>query len=333
MKQIVVGLDIGYSAVKAVYGHPDEAGIAKTWPAGAAPSSSVARAITGAGTGVNVNVGGVPWTALVGQTQLERTGRVQHRDYIRSDTYRALLLATLSEIGATEIDQIVTGLPVQQSQDAKDREWLIELMSGRHVLADGRTCIVKSVDVRPQPVGAWIAWLDSEDDSVEIGEVNVLVVDPGYYSFDYVLLAGGGIKMSSSGQNQMATSLVLEEAAKAAEQALGMPVDPAKIDNALRANKATVQIGDRKVEVRSLVGPVVKKIATQVTGEMKSTLRNERGAPDVVLVAGGGATLYGPEIRVAFPGSRVSVVPEPVLANARGFFLLAAELVSAREAA
>jgi plasmid segregation protein ParM len=70
--------------------------------------------------------------------------------------------------------------------------------------------------------------------------------------------------------------------------------------------------------------PFLERAAVEVGGvaleALRQALRREVTNVDLVLVTGGGGTLYGHQAGNLFPGAEVRLALDPVGANARGFF-------------
>src|SRR5690606_22218404 len=128
------------------------------------------------------------------------------------DQYKALFYAALSEVGAPQIDSLVTGLPVDHFRDTRVRDSLLKLMQGRHYIRKDVVVDVKKVQIIPQPAGAFGAYsLDAMQGGAEVAldsYIAVLVVDPGHFSLEWVIY-NGGFKLGSSGSTSEAGEVVV----------------------------------------------------------------------------------------------------------------------------
>jgi plasmid segregation protein ParM len=72
------------------------------------------------------------------------------------------------------------------------------------------------------------------------------------------------------------------------------------------------------------LGPLLAEVAREVGAvaleALRQALRREVSNVDLVVLAGGGGSLYGEQAAALFPGAAVRLAPDPVAANARGFF-------------
>ncbi len=113
-----------------------------------------------------------------------------------------------------EIDVLVTGLPVSQYMDVERREALKSRLEGEHQITPKRSVAVKSVVVVPQPAGAYMDVVSStkDEDLLEIIQGGkTVVIDPGFFSVDWVALEEGEVRYHSSGTSLKAMSVLLQE--------------------------------------------------------------------------------------------------------------------------
>ena len=102
------------------------------------------------------------------------------------------------------IDVLVTGLPVSQYLDDARRNALAEQMRGTHQVTPKRTVSVEKVKVIPQPIGGLLDYIAQED--ADIDDALVLVIDPGFFSVDWVVVANKDLHRQSSGTSLNASS-------------------------------------------------------------------------------------------------------------------------------
>ena len=186
-------------------------------PAGAAPLDRLGERV---GTGrrqdaIVVDIDGEPWAAAIEPMRFEGWQRSLHEDYAATPAYRALVKAALVLANRPVVDRLVTGLPVAQAQDPRRREVLRRALLGRHVTERGAV-EVGDVRIVPQPIGAFVdlLWADLGADTLaRIEEGTVLVLDAGFYSFDWAVIVAGELRRGASGTSLEAMSVLLERAA------------------------------------------------------------------------------------------------------------------------
>jgi len=326
---IVAGVDLGYGNAKAAV-HDLGSGRSReiVLPAGAAVASAMPKLDASRWDlkgGEEVLVNGQPWVAGVEQHHIQRRGRQTHDRYVTTDEYYALYLACLARLGCTRIDVLVTGLPVSQHFGPEGpalRDVLQSKLAGRKHVNDQTMVEVERVVCIAQPLGTFMgmasqpayAALATDD------HLNVLCVDVGFGTVDWVLMSGKSCLDQSSGSSPLATSVVLQNTAKRLTAELGRPVTIDQLDSALRrgASEITLGLSGRHDFSRALQIEAVD-VASAVMAEILSSLRSA-GPVGQVILTGGGSGLYADALRKAFPGEgRVISADDAVLANALGY--------------
>jgi len=319
-----IGLDVGYSNLKIAVGEAVGSPRMIVRPAGAAPVDRLGEQIGAARRqdSILVEVDGQRWAAAIEPARFEGWQRSLHEDYAASPAYQALVKAALVLANRPVVDQLVTGLPVAQARDPRRREALRRSLVGRHVTERG-TVEVGEVRIVPQPVGAFVDLLWSDLDSVTLARIEegtVLVLDAGYYSFDWAVIVAGELRRGASGTSLEAMSVLLERAAtRIAEQHGGRP-QPLALEAALRQGREHVLVLGQRVLLKPALEGAVREVGGVALEALRQALRREATNVDLVVVTGGGGALYGREAAALFPGAEVRLPGDPVCANARGFF-------------
>ncbi|MFO1432917.1 MAG: ParM/StbA family protein [Candidatus Competibacteraceae bacterium] len=315
-----VGLDIGYSNVKIVSGDSGGAPCQQLYPAGAAPVDRLPEAIGRRDHAVQVPVNGEPYVALVEPARLQDWNRMLHVDYPATAAYQALYYAALRHSHRDTVELLITGLPAAPYWEAHGhhRDALRQRLLGVHAVGAGRTVTVTAVAVVPQPVGAYLdlAW---RHDPAILAEARVLVLDPGFFSFDWVLIHRGEVRQRASGTSHQATSVLLEETDRRIQQAHGGRIGRERLEQALRAGETQAVLYGRRLELAPYLEAAAARTVEVALAALRDTLRHEAEA-DLVLLTGGGARFFEPATRELFPRSELVIPPEPVFANARGFW-------------
>lgn len=337
MNPIFVGVDVGYSGVKLAYGSGECPALVKL-PVGAAPIAGPTRRRHGdrlVTEGHEVLVNGQTWRAGVDPLTLEGFVRRMDESYPVTKEYLALYMAALSAAGAPRISVLVTGLPVRQFQNEAEREALRQRLDGQHYVREDLTVEVDQVVVVPQPAGAFMAHTLAEGLEPHMRlrpDDTCLICDPGHYSMDWMAYAGG-FQNRSSGSTSQAGQVMIHRAAQRLSNEHGIRVAEAKLERAVILRQRTLQVGAVELNfwpaLEAVAGEIVEDNLTAIRGSIREF--SERLGVDLVLLTGGGALLFEPAIRRAFPASRIAVASDPVLANAKGFFHIASR--SARSAA
>lgn len=322
----ILGIDIGYSNLKLAFGPKGESPKTHLRPAGAAPADRFGARFDGKAHEdfLHVMVDGQEFIAGVSPDRAEMWSRSLHADYPSSASYKALFHAGLLLSEMDRIDMLVTGLPVSQYLDETRKKAVAEQMQGAHQVTPRRTVTVEKVKVIPQPVGGLLDYISQEDADIE--DARVLVVDPGFFSVDWVVIANKDLHRRSSGTSLNASSVVLEEASRLIAKDYGSAINTETLENAIRSGKPTVLVLGQRVDIAPYIEQAARTVGHVVVESIQKSLRTESKGPDLVVLVGGGAMFFRDAVQEAFPRLKVATPKEPVFSNARGFWLMGAAL-------
>lgn len=318
-----LGMDIGYSNLKIVYGEDAESLTKKLLPIGAGPLDLLPKTLSGEGAaGLQVLIDGQQWVAGVEPERLQGWDRELHADYSSTDAYRALFYAALLCCERDIVDVLVTGLPVSQFGDKSFVQQLVKRLTGTFQITPKRSVEVKKVIVVPQPAGSYLDICSTADKETReiINEGRTLVLDPGFFSVDWVVLIAGEIRMHSSGTSLKAMSVLLADADQRIQGDFGAAPGVATLEKAIRAGREHVLVLGKRVEILPYLSAAAQVTAKAALVPMRQSMREESGAIDTVMLAGGGALSYKTAAIEVFPKSRILVSENPVMANAYGFW-------------
>jgi len=322
----IAGIDIGYSNLKLTFGDAESQPRSIIRPAGAAPADRFSRRIDGRNdeSYLHVLVDEVPFIAGVAQDQANMWTRALHADYTSSQSYKALFHAGLLLTEMEHIDTLVTGLPVTQYMDDERKKSIEQMMTGTHQVTPKRSVTVDKVRVIPQPVGGFLDCVENDNGATDFGEARVLVIDPGFFSVDWVVIADSQLSRPSSGTSLEASSVLLEQVALMIADDHGSSVSTEKLENAVRNHKSSVMVMGKIVELTPYLAAAAKIVGHVVIENIHKSLRKEMNDIDLVLLVGGGAMFFHESTKAAFPRINVYVPDEPVLSNSRGYWLMGA---------
>lgn len=322
-EKFILGLDIGYSNLKIVCGTESKRE-RHILPVGAAPSRLMPKDLRGgAADAIYVSIEDETYVAGVEPSRLQSWERELHETYTETKSYKALFYAALLMSGSPKIDILVTGLPVDQFKDESFRKRLEGLMKGVHQVSPKVSVEVAEVIVVPQPAGAYLHAVSSVDKS-EIIEMfddgRTLIIDPGFYSVDWVSFAGGEIQYDYSGTSQEAMSSLIEYASALIQNDYGFKPTTETIEKAIRNRKDYIFLSSQKVTLEPYLSRASADVAEVALTAMKRTLRKDDMNPDVVVIAGGGSHFYEQAARSVYPKAQVVVPNNPVMAIAEGYW-------------
>lgn len=281
-----IGIDIGYSSVKAV-GGPDRL---VNFPSVVGTPDRARFAVGGADGQIVLNLPG-DGTWLVGEEAIAQSrfvDRHEDRGWIASDAYRRLILAGFTELTtATSCDLlVVTGLPVAFYAD---RDALRGRFLGQHrVTREGRrTQQFRVVECRviPQPFGALLAEALNNQGKI----VNQ----------DLATGAVGVIDIGGKTTNLLSVNRLAEIGRETASVNVGAWDVARAVRGHLADHCPNLELRDHQI-IDAIVARHVRYY----------------GAPVDL-----GALLLGPYLGRAFP--HVRVVDNPVFANALGYWRFA----------
>ena len=314
-----VGMDVGYSAVKAVSGDRRV-----TFPSVVGTPDRARFSLNGSTAIVLTH----PVNAMVGEEAIAQSrflNRREDRGWVESDEWHTLALAALTELTSATVAElvIVTGLPVAFYSDkavVRDR-----LLGEHKVQREGRraqTLKVKECRVIPQPFGCLLsACLDNRgriaDSHLAAGAVGV--IDVGGKTTNLLSVN----RLSEIGRETASVNVGAWDVVRAVRRWLtdncpDLDLRDHQVVDAMIARR--VRYYGESVDLADVVEAAIEPLAHQVLAEA-TQLWNGGAALDAVLVSGGGALLLGSHIKACFRHARV--VADPVFANVVGFWRFA----------
>jgi plasmid segregation protein ParM len=248
-------------------------------------------------------------------------------DFVLTDDYLALCRGALRYMRAECLDLLVVGLPVALFKQR--RHELERRLIGCHDLAPGKTTEVRRVVAMAQPMGAFLSYAVPVQQRRQMLKQRNLIVDPGGRTFDWLMTQGlKPLERRRDSINKGMTD-VLDAIARSIGEELHTQLadhDRDKIERALRKGESPHFFGQPRDIGKHIVA------GERVVKEALAALRNQvQDGSDVdnIVLAGGGAFFFGPQIRRAYPKHRVLQVADPLYANVRGFLIAGQELLRA----
>jgi plasmid segregation protein ParM len=271
-------------------------------------------------------------------------GRDVTDEFYRGAIYEALTkgaLRYMAESGDTTIDVLVLGLPVNQYNDSKRRDYLRARYEGRVDIGDGKTINVRQVVVQAQPMGGYAALgehLEELNGVIQntngglrplpsadaLDELSVLMIDPGEHTLDWLLIQQGAINPRASGAaSDAGRHRVVRAVQDSLAAEVGRPLGPAvmpRINDALRYRTPVKLSGVAHDLTR--FEPVIMSVVEDSINRMVDGLRDAHEIVDLIVLVGGHPERYRDVLVQRFPAIPVFVMPEAMAANVRGFQLI-----------
>ncbi len=257
---------------------------------------------------------------------------VLDQDFAISDLYAARLYGALNYMAPSlpedVIDVLVLGLPLNTFD--KHRAALEKRFTGAHVINDrGEKILIKSCHVYPQPLGSYAAYMALNQGAGQAPMA--LSVDPGYNTVDWFVCKGMIANDIRSDAVQRGMGAVLRAVADDMIKKHGFDATPAElvrlIDRALAAGEPFQIYGQAfDLEPHLAAGKDIVEEAAQAV----KNLVGSGSDIDVIVMTGGGASLYAEAIADKFPRHKVVTLETPALANVRGFHMIGEMLAKSR---
>lgn len=340
-KPIVRAIDVGYGNTKFVSYHRAETNeIQCSLFPSIAPHASATDDLAGGvfqrRNTVRIQVGGVVYE--VGKdarlAQDASYSRTLTSDYSMSDPYLAMVRGAIFYMAVPRIDLLVVGLPVNTVDVYGDQ--LKARLIGVHTLPEvvdgeptGKTYDVEVKDVRvvAQPIGGFFDYSISNNLYGRMRNQMNLLIDPGYFTLDWLVAAGVKTVSPRSGAHSGGMSAVLGAIAEAIGKKLGTQInDVTSIDDALRTGTNPRFFG-QEFDMSDYLN-IGKEKARQFVRTLAGKVGNKGVDIDNIILAGGGAEFFKDIIAESFPHHELVITKDAVFANVRGFQLAGAQWVN-----
>lgn len=331
MAALVRGVDVGYGHVKASMSKNSTSGEirCKAFPSFApeAKSDHLSGDLSKRDT-VVVHVDGRSYEVGpdVENALSRHDTRYLNDDYCMSPTYLALVRGALHYMAVPSIDMLVVGLPVANL--FARRNDLIKLLTDLHNVGNSRTVNVSCVKVLAQPIGGFMDYAFHSGRFDQIITERNLIVDPGYFTLDWVVTNGYQIVADRSGSNDGGVFSLIRVIAQKIEKYLRRQyTDYQLIERAV--NGMPFYLDGKPHDIKPFVDEAIHVVHKAVIA-MKNGIGRHTDIRNIILV-GGGAEIFREAVETAFPGYEVAVAKDPVFSNVRGFHLFG-EHVTGRKA-
>jgi plasmid segregation protein ParM len=257
-------------------------------------------------------------------------GEVLDASFALSDVYAARLFGAINymlpTLPAPVIDYLVLGLPLTTIKKlAKD---VSKKFTGPLTInARGDVVTVRHCEVYPQPLGAYASYIYEQarrpSGSSTARAPRALICDPGYNTVDWFVCQGMNANETRSNATLRGVSAFLRAVAEgiAAKSTTDVSVTELvqRLDEALVQQRPCTLFG-KPFDYQPYL-PAGDAVLTEAAQAIKNAIGS--GADiDIILVAGGGASLYAKAIQDKFPSHQLVTVLSPAFANVRGFHLI-----------
>jgi plasmid segregation protein ParM len=314
-------MDIGFGNVKLLIGYGEEGEPYFLSFPSVAPKS--ARNGSGEGFGANretivVTIDGLDYEVGPDAMDLANSvdGRILHDQYVTSDQYKALYLGALYYLDTPEVDYLQLGLPFNMMKYADQ----VREQSKGEFEVNGKKITVKEVGVIEQPLGGYEYYRATAEDAEDLDEETVLIIDPGYFTFDWVVVKNGKLVEPRSGAVAGGVSRVLSMLAEAVGQELlngDEYTNLEKIDQALRKDTKTLKIYGKKHDL----GPLLSKAVPAIDGPINQMIGRVGEMKDIdrVVLLSGGAKIFYKRLSRLIEQFEIELPKAAIYANVWGY--------------
>ena len=328
---VIRALDVGYGNTKYIVSVNNGEAIAAHFPSIVHRPSQIAASLSESPSIYQVEVNGNHYHVGPGLDAVFEGGvRTLNDNFIDTDGYMALAYGAISQMDIDdEIDLLVVGLPVALLRTK--RRTLEGRLTGTHSI-NGRTITIHKTVVVAQPLGGFMSFASKHEDIERLSTARNLLIDPGFFTVDYMASTGLREITGSSGSHSSGMSAYLKGLAKELSKNLSRPYENiSHIDEGLRTG--TFRMFGKEIDLSQFhekalleLKPAAEVIANTVgTGE----------AIDQIVLVGGGAHVFKDLVHAILPEHPVLVAEQSIIANVLGFQMIGESMLShsSREAA
>ncbi|MBF0609518.1 MAG: PRTRC system protein D [Magnetococcales bacterium] len=320
-KKIIAAFDGGYGNCKFTGGRDETSGaiITDSIPSIVTTPSSLDKGerLLASMDVVKVRVDGVEFE--VGKDTIHSVhvgdGRSLNQDYANSPYYMALFHGTLHYMKHQEVDLLVAGLPVNAYW--RDKAMLAKRLEGSHIFPNGKIVVIQRCVVIPQPMGGFMDHMAATSNFSRTA--NVLVLDPGYFTMDFLVCHGLKPIKERSGSFPGGMSNILAKLSEEVSKKLNVPITSTNTLEQSAKNGWMFEAFGKPYDLKQhlpAVAPLTDLIAQQVVSKIGNVIDISR-----VILVGGGADFFLPAFKKVFPNHTIEIATNPAFANVRGFFL------------
>ena len=333
--------DVGYGNVKYTLSHLDAFGpiVCDIFPSRSpvAGDKGLSAGFAQKRDTTIIHINGINYEVGKGVAQAQGTNdlsSVLDNDFCMSDAYMARFRGALHYMLGQDkksgqpylqnnhINLFMAGLPVSNFCNVELRDGLRDKLTGKHELSDGRTVTLEKVVIIPQPMGAFFEYAFEHSMFDVMKKQNNLIIDPGFYTFDWLLSTGLIINEARSNSVNRGMSAVMAAMVEAIKKKKGWKT-PSEVlfrllDDHYREGEPFFAHGENH-DANEFV-PAGRTIINEAVAAMVNSVGDGADIHNIVL-AGGGAKLYLSAIQEKFPHHKILVMENPVYSNVRGFQL------------
>ena len=320
-----IGIDLGYNSVKVV----SSDGRA-TFPSVVGTPEESSFKVVGSQGEFSITMGDKRYN--IGNSAIEQSRfitRSENRDWIDSEEYLALLHAALSTIQESGgfTTNIVTGLPLAYYDDDKDKikdrfEMLHQVRRG------GRAVLRANIEkcyVVPQPMGALASLTFDESGNISRPEFlnsRVGIIDIGGKTTNILhAYKMRDIQTETESINIGAWDIVKAMRKNIEAVCQGANYNDHEIMESIKYKR--IKYSGTIIDIRENVEVVLNNVCSPIISKVRELWAGDGARLDRIVISGGGSLLIGQKLSDMIEHQNVTLIEDPVYANADGYYKLA----------
>lgn len=327
MQNIIRAIDTGYGNIKYTISDSSTGNIKYgIFPARAPVESSrfLSTRIGSARDTVSVKVNGAMYEVGpdVHYASTNFSSRPTHSNYMSTDHYMACTLGALAYMKEKVIDVLVVGLPITMLE-SRGKELSLMLQGVHHINDDTHVTVQKVITVA-QPIGGYLDHLYSNPSSKGQRSKTSLIIDPGYYTVDFLIANGLHPTEERSGIHEGGMSRIISLMMRAlnndmVNNTITSPytdsdgIDRGLVTGEFRIYGKPVNLNQYLKYAEPYINDVINVIHTRV-GETYDV--------DQILLLGGAAHYFSDALHKKYSDLPIIRPDNSIFSNVRGFQLI-----------
>ena len=266
---------------------------------------------------------------IVGKDAYLSGGTYQNRilttNFINTDEYYALFLASLCQINESNIPFLAAGLPARLYTNQNIKQ-LKKIMTGTHNLPGDRKVTIHKVMVLAQPIAALIDYGLSNDNYSAIRAKTNLIIDFGYLTTDWTISEGiqpmnkrtGSI--AEGGVNSLVDQIIkIIRIQENIEYTARHKLERDMLSGHISINGERRPLDDYLLTATDVINPALNAMVNNV-GELYDV--------DTIILSGGGSRYFKKAVREKFPDHEIIIQKDAHLSIARGLQIAAEQVLA-----
>lgn len=268
------------------------------YPASACPTRDLPHSIGAEIGGETVEINGEPWQGGVGFGLTPSINKDYSDAYKHTTEWKALLLTGLKRLGMKQVDCLVLGLPCDEFYNSATAvNDVVRLSKGIHKIDENLEVEVKHVIVLPQPLGSFHGYYLSEpDENIRkiLKKAVTVVADPGYGTFDFVVINKGEhvLQQSAGSTRKSIRAVCLETARILKEKNPDLTLAPNDVEQCIVSKDWEIVVNSNLVNIEETFKQAADNVGKAAFKHLRTTLASSAINPQICILTAGGADVF-----------------------------------------